>query len=352
MTVFWIIIVLLTFLAIFCVAKPLITDSKSGTFEFKSNYLVIIITAVFICAAGLGLYSQWGRSADVADSLTKEKNATVVKAAITKYGSRQNIIIALRQKLEHLPFNVEQAKGWYILGKLYFNDQQYPAAVEAFTKAVQLKPNESDYILQLVSVKFLIKHRFDNEDLRLIDQLLKQDPKNFNVINLLALNAYQQENYSVAIRYWEELLNFFPPNSEDAKALLEMIRQGQQHLAAKTSPVRIKVAVKLAKQFQSLINPNDIVFVYALNAQGPKMPLAVIKTTASKLPLDVTLDDANSMVAGRTLSSAKQITIEARVSHSGNPLPTRGDLVGKTPIVDIESQKKKLITISIDHKME
>ena len=60
------------------------------------------------------------------------------------------------------------------------------------------------------------------------------------------------------------------------------------------------------------------------------MPLAVVRKQVKDLPLEVTLDDSLSMVAGMNLSAFERLVIGARVSKSGRPVPSPGDLEGLT----------------------
>jgi len=71
-------------------------------------------------------------------------------------------------------------------------------------------------------------------------------------------------------------------------------------------------------------------FVFARAVQGSRMPLAVIRKGASDLPLQFVLDDSMAMAPGATLSSAREVVIEARLSTSGTAVPASGDLAGES----------------------
>lgn len=350
MIIFWSLIGLLTLLAIGFICYPLlVANSKQGS---RPSYVLAVILSAATVMLGLSIYCYWGKGILIADLLAKNHDAGLAKQQLAKFGSRENVVIALRAQLEKLPMDANAAKGWYILGKLYFNDKNYPEAISAFDKAARLKPTEPDYLLQLVSAKFYIHHRLDDNDKRLINALIKSSPQNINAINLLALDAYQQGQYAVATRHWESLLQYFPPDSEDSKALLEMIRQSQQHLLTKSSldeiketqkeKVKVNVIVTTATEYKSAIKPSDTLFVYALPMEGPKIPLAVVRTTANHFPVNLTLDESQSMIPGRSLATVNRYYIEARVSKSGNAKPEEGDLVGKSEEVKQGEVKVKL----------
>ncbi|HBJ29688.1 MAG TPA: hypothetical protein DDZ08_17580 [Cobetia sp.] len=70
-------------------------------------------------------------------------------------------------------------------------------------------------------------------------------------------------------------------------------------------------------------------FIVARDGEGKLPPLAVVRTTADKLPLTLTLSDDNAMAPMARLSMAERVTLVARISASGQPTAQPGDLEGK-----------------------
>ena len=87
--------------------------------------------------------------------------------------------------------------------------------------------------------------------------------------------------------------------------------------------------VTLAPALAAKVAPGDTLFIFARAAEGPRMPLAILKRQASELPLKFTLDDSTAMSKEMTLSRAPQVTVQARISRSGNAMPQPGDLLGQ-----------------------
>ena len=58
------------------------------------------------------------------------------------------------------------------------------------------------------------------------------------------------------------------------------------------------------------------------------MPLAILRGTAAELPKSFALTDAMAMTPAQTISLAKSVVVEARISKAGNAAAQSGDLRG------------------------
>ena len=76
-------------------------------------------------------------------------------------------------------------------------------------------------------------------------------------------------------------------------------------------------------------------FIFARATQGPKVPLAATKISASSLPVTVTLDDSTSMGGDVKLSSVGEVEIIAVLSKNGSVKPQSGDLKGNIKAVKV-----------------
>ncbi|MBC7938862.1 MAG: c-type cytochrome biogenesis protein CcmI, partial [Chitinophagaceae bacterium] len=88
--------------------------------------------------------------------------------------------------------------------------------------------------------------------------------------------------------------------------------------------------VQLAPALAARASPEDTVFILARPAQGPRMPLAVLRKQVKDLPLAFTLDDTMAMAPGATISSHARVVVSARISKSGDAMPRPGDLSGQS----------------------
>ena len=77
------------------------------------------------------------------------------------------------------------------------------------------------------------------------------------------------------------------------------------------------------------VKPGALLFVAAREPGIPGPPIAATRITTDDLPAVVVLSDADTMIAGRDLSSVNDIEIVARVADGGTAVTASGDLIGR-----------------------
>jgi cytochrome c-type biogenesis protein CcmH len=106
----------------------------------------------------------------------------------------------------------------------------------------------------------------------------------------------------------------------------------QAEPAAPVKPIGQSLAisgkVSIAPSLAGKGSATDTLFVFARETNGPPMPVAIMRATKKDLPFTFRLDDSNSMMPSRTLSSVAMVVIVARLSKSGQAMPQSGDLEG------------------------
>lgn len=85
------------------------------------------------------------------------------------------------------------------------------------------------------------------------------------------------------------------------------------------SPI-IRGRLSISDAVAERLDPNDSIFIFAKSTDGSALPVAVMRKTASQLPIDFELSDKHAMSETAKLSSTKMVTIIARVSRSGNAM--------------------------------
>jgi hypothetical protein len=111
------------------------------------------------------------------------------------------------------------------------------------------------------------------------------------------------------------------------------------------SGVAVSGEVTLAAGLAAKATAGETLFIVAKSVDAPGIPVAVFRGSVGNWPLKFTLDDSQAMMPGRNLSSAGRVTIEARISQKGQPLPAAGDLQGSSGVINPADHQPLKITI-------
>lgn len=273
-------------------------------------------------------------------SETRRTQELIELARTDPEGARQlavnRSIVDLRQRVQEQPGDVE---AWVWLARSYRSRGSFADAAEAFGKANDLRGRQDPDLLveegeALAQAQDRSMAGAPSERFR---QALALAPSHPQALWYAGIAAMQAGEDKAAIAYWERLLQ--QPVAEDMRSVLEhslgRLRQ-RAGVAAPPAPkvaqapaaVQLQIEVALAPELQAQVQPGDTVFVFATDPAGPPMPVAVQRLGGARFPLRTTLDDSNSLMPTRKLSSLERWRIVARVSRSGDAAPKPGDLEG------------------------
>lgn len=316
-------------------------QKESGSFPQRHPHkMLAVVLAVLLPLAAIGLYREIGNR-DAFLPQAGHSGATRSEAALDD----------LKDKLEQNP---QDAKGWLLLARSYVEMERFADAAKAYDKLTKLEPKEAQLwaefadALAMASGQTLVGH-----PTILINRALELEPDNGKALALAGSAAFERGDYPDAIKYWEKLLKQVPKDSEDARMLGDGIRQARETLAqsksgkppaphapaggeqklASAGKERITGTVTLSAALAEKTSPNDMLFVLARAAEGPKAPLAVIRARVKDLPLDFTLDDGMAMSQQLKLSGFDKIVLIARISKSSDARAQPGDLQGTSAIL-------------------
>jgi hypothetical protein len=107
-----------------------------------------------------------------------------------------------------------------------------------------------------------------------------------------------------------------------AAAVGDTLDEGAAPPAPGSEPAAVEGTVELAEGLADRTRPDDVVFVVARDPARPGPPVAVLRLTGNRYPMDFRLDDRSLMLGG--LWPAR-VTLEARRDADGDPLTRGGD---------------------------
>ena len=110
----------------------------------------------------------------------------------------------------------------------------------------------------------------------------------------------------------------------------------------------IDITVSIHEDILSKINGNEVLFVYARNINGMRVPLAIdiFDVVKSKKNYTIRLDNTMSMIESHTLSSAKEVIVEARISKYKKAMIMPGDFIGSSNTIVLDSSNYVLLSIN------
>jgi cytochrome c-type biogenesis protein CcmH len=306
-----------------------------------------VAVALPVCAALLYLYL--GNPA----ALTAPKRGAPEAPSITAEQFR-DMTEKLASRLEKQP---NDPVGWMMLGRAYKALERYTDAVHALQQAEKLEPRNADILVEYAEALALERGRtLEGEPTRLLERALQIAPDNEKALTLAGAAAFGRNDYAGAVRYWQRLVAKLPADSELARALSTGIAEAKARSAGGTPAApstaqreggaskTVRGTVRLSPALATRVSPEDTLFVFARAAEGPKMPLAVLKRQVKDLPLAFELSDSMAMTPGLELSSFPRVVVGARISKSGSALAQAGDLQGQSQVV-APGAKGVLVTI-------
>ena len=255
----------------------------------------------------------------------------------------EEMVARLAERLASEPGSSE---GWLLLGRSYMALERYAEAADAYGAAHRLLGDSAELLSDLAEAEALMRGQdFLGIPGERLEAALRLDPEYPRALWLGAFAAKQRGATALAVRRWQSLLDNQPADSEAANILRDLITNAEpgtdtgadvaaggttttgDPVAADAGP-GLTVNVILADHLAAGLDGSETLFVFARAAQGPPMPLAVARGRVSDLPLTVTLDDSMAMAPGMKLSNFDRVVVGARISMSGAPTASSGDLQG------------------------
>ncbi|MGZ8992663.1 MAG: c-type cytochrome biogenesis protein CcmI [Burkholderiaceae bacterium] len=309
-----------------------------------------VALAVIIPVAAGALYWQIGTP----DALSP----SAVAAHDAGQPTREQIdamIAQVKQRLEKEPNNVE---GWAILARTHYTLGNFQEAAAAYATLSTLVPNDADMLADYADALAMSQGRsFAGKPMELVRLALQIDPTQWKALAMLGSEAFDRKDYRAAVDYWQRLQDSAPADSplrqrvqgsiDEARSLAGMppvaLAQKGGVTDSASAGRSVSGTLTLSPSLGSKVRPDDSVFVFARPADGSRMPVAVVRARVGDLPLQFTLDDSRAMAPTAKISALSEVIVNARISRSGNAIPSSGDLEGATEKVKVGTQGMALV---------
>ena len=323
------------------------SDFDSG--GARPPWLLLAVVAVILPALAVSLYQRWGYIEDV-------ELMSLFQRTLEAQGDpsqAQALVVDLGEVVKE---DSERPWAWYFLGENFASLGMFNEAQIAYLQAaerLQGAPEES-LVLGRAALALYIKSEFEfSPELdALVARAREINPGEIAVLQLLAADAQNREDYAAAIGFWRQLIQN-DPNSLEAQSLRAEIANAQRLLAESSGELAtgptIRVRVELGESVDA--DPAWRVFVAARNADQEGMPpLAAVDIRVADLPTQIVLNDA-AAVGPFNLSSAERASVSVLVSRAGTATPQAGDYRASSGAVSL-SGDIPMITLVVNDQLD
>jgi len=310
------------------------TQELDDQASFGSTKKTIVFVCLAIVLLSSGIYFYQGDALKIAEENTKQP---VSQADVEK------MVSEFAAKMEKDPTNLQ---GWAMLARSYRVMGRIPDAIKAYERAGSYINNQPELLADYADLLAANANgNFSGKPHQLIAQALKLDPNNFLALWLAGSDAFSTNQFALAVQTWEKLAKQLPPQSEEARAVMNSIAEARAK-GGLPAPVAlagkgISGVITIATDLASRVKPDQLVMVIA-RKPGERMPVAVLRAPVSAFPMRFTLDDSLAMNPAALISQQSEVTIEVRISKAGMAKVEAGDLISNVQTVKVGSSNLRI----------
>lgn len=340
MTGFILLAALMALVAASLVAWPLLRHAApSRALALTLMVLVPLLAGLYYTVAAGEFWRQGGREA---------------AAAVSPHRTdAQAMVASLEARLREAP---DDPAGWIMLGRSYLVLQDAARSVAAYERAVQLTGERNVDALIGLGEALLSADETEIEGRagQLFERSLELAPDDARALWYAGFASYRRGDLAVTRARWQRLsAQELPPDVRTAldRAIANLNPVAQPGPAAEpvsaTGDASLRVRVDLAPGLATSVPRDATLFVVIRDAErGP--PLAVLRQPLGELPAEFALTQANVMLPGRSLAGFTGGKVVARVSRSGEPGASSGDLFGEARVASVV---RSPISVLIDSRV-
>jgi cytochrome c-type biogenesis protein CcmH len=326
MHTFLVIAAVMAAIAAGAVAIPLLRDRQSR--------IAGAFAAVIVIGVSAGLYPLWSNWDWGAPAQSEAPAGPDVAAMVAK----------LEKHLQDAP---DDLSGWLMLGRSYVALNRLDDAIVAYDHAHRLDAKSAEAAVGLGEAMSLqAGGQITPAASQLFEDALSLEPGNPKALLYGGFAAAARGDRPLARARWQALVDLNPP-PQIAEMLNARIAElglpeggtgasgtsaspgGTSTSAGDSNGAGVTVNISIAPALKARLASEAPLFVFAREpgSQGP--PLAAKRLTSSAIGTQVHLSAADSMMPGHVLAAGQHLSVTARVSFSGQPVPSAGDLYGE-----------------------
>jgi cytochrome c-type biogenesis protein CcmH len=334
--------------------------------DARKSWPAAIVVAVALPVAAFGIYLALGMPSALGTDAGAHDAANPDDKQILA------MVESLAAKVRNRP---DDAQGWALLARSMAALGRFKESADAYEHLLKLVPRDAPILADYADALGMAQGRtLAGRPYELAKEALALDPLHKKSLALAGTAAMDENDFAAALGYWQALAAQLLPGSDDerqVRAIIGDIRlkaaaagkilptervakapaavpgsvSGSVSIAKAPAAASASVSgsVSVAPQVAAQVPSAATLFIFARAESGSRMPLAVLRRSASELPMSFALDDSMAMTPATKISGAAAVRVEARISPSCNALPQPGDLVGTSGLVKPGARDVKIV---------
>ncbi|HEX7466571.1 MAG TPA: c-type cytochrome biogenesis protein CcmI [Usitatibacter sp.] len=319
--------------------------------DARKSWTAAVVVAVALPAAAFGIYLALGTPSALDTGAIAHDGGNLDDKQILA------MVESLAAKVRKRP---DDAQGWALLARSMAALGRFKEAVDAYEHLLTLVPRDPQTLADYADVLGMAQGRtLAGRPYEIAKEALSIDPLHKKALALAGTAAMDENDFAAALGHWQALAAQLPPGSDDERQVRAIIGELRTKATAAgkvlpaeriakapvpaSVPGSVSGSVSVAPPLTAQVSNAATLFIFARAEGGARMPLAVLRRSASELPMSFALDDSMAMTPATKISGAPAVRIEARISRSGNATPQPGDLVGTSGIVKPGARDVKIV---------
>lgn len=265
--------------------------------------LPLLVGGLAIALVSVGLYALWGEphAQTLADA---ERLMTLASEGDDAALAR--LLSALESRTQRKPSDRD---SWFLLGHARMRSGDFADAAGAFAALHDLAGANPQVDLAWAQARYLADGGAISAPTQaIIDRVLASNPNHPELLELLAMDSLRQGDFTSGARRLIQALGQ-PLPAQRHRLLTETLALARARLA----PQRPFVEVVVEASWDTPQPPWLMVFA---RPESGGMPVAAVRRLAAPSQT-VILDDATTMIEGRSLAESGPLRVVARLSESG-----------------------------------
>jgi cytochrome c-type biogenesis protein CcmH/NrfG len=197
-------------------------------YPFRRHLKWACLGAFVFSVLSLSLYGLWGGYSTLHDFNVAKKRDKLARLALKNLRTPEEVIAKLKEAIQKRP---DDAKGWYLLGRLYRTSNDNPNAQKAFFEAYRLDNKDLPIRFEWMQSLYIANGGHVVGEVKLLlDGILTEFPEQPDALNFMIIDAYNHKDYQTANNVLQRLLVILPKGTKEHEMVLKTIAVVQKKI--------------------------------------------------------------------------------------------------------------------------